>query len=99
LEIGMINGWSPGEVLGFAIVIALSVVAIVYSRSLTEFLMRFTSYTDWPPTSLPREDRPERLRQVREVRATYRPVFRFYVVLFAAAVFVSCVVVLVLGGE
>jgi hypothetical protein len=92
-----LNGWSLGDLAVFGVLAVLMFLTIAYNRAIAAFMLNFSSYTSWPPARIPREDRPERLRQIRESRSTYLPVARFYVVLFASLTLAACIVALILG--
>jgi hypothetical protein len=91
-----LNDWSASETVSFFVVMVVMLVVLRFNRPVARLFLNFTSLA-WPPTRLPREDRPEKLRELREAHAAEIPVWRFSVVAFALGVFVASVVVLIHG--
>ena len=78
---------APSEIVTGIVVAVLAALGLIYNRAVARLLADYI--LDWPPTTLPREDRPDRLRLTRESLPFYRAVFRFAVVFTSGLVLVT----------
>jgi hypothetical protein len=77
---------------GYGLGIVLGLLLIVFNRPMAD---AFASVTLHSPThSLPREDRPERIQQWREMRGLAAAFWRFAFVAMGSVMIVFCVLAL-----
>jgi hypothetical protein len=79
--------------VGFGIIVLMALI-IRYNRSVADFMMWFST-TERARHQLIREDRPEKLEQLREARALNVQMARVVLVLWASSVIVLMVLLLV----
>jgi hypothetical protein len=88
-----LDGSNFGEVVALSIGIALAATALVCNRAVARYFVEnnTTPFTFLHPQDrIPREDRPERLRDFRVARSFWLPFMRAWVVVLASAIGALC---------
>lgn len=97
--VAAINGWSLTEVLGIVGCMVVMLIAAIYSRPLARAIIGMSSSYGFPPVSLPREDRPERIRQLREAHESQSRIGRIAILVAAAMTWIFGIAALIDGRE
>ena len=77
---------------GYSFGIVLGLLLVVFNRPLADALASVTAGS--PTHSLPREDRPERIQQWREMRGLAASFWRFALIAMGSVMIVVCVLAL-----
>jgi hypothetical protein len=81
-----------GKAVGLGTLLLLATLALVYNRAVAQYFVEnnTTPFTFLRPQDrIPREDRPERLRDFRQARSFWLPFMRVWVILFASVLIVA----------